>query len=301
MSPRRPPGRRSLLAHSLARRPPRRRGFQSEGWAESLARARAFATFLHFLFHRPPKRREEGKGKKNVDRDEGVEEVKLGVRAGKSGEGENKWWKMGWKPPQTVIPAGGDRGWGGRVGVGERERVAGQETSSADEVIGLKIKRWRHLKPIPVNELSGARGERRRQARAGRGAGAPGGAAHRPPLSARPREAAAREAPGGGRGSRSRPTDRRSAPRQSPAARAGRSPAVSAACCARARFSSLRVRGPRARVRSPPARSRGCRSLNPPRSCNEITVIRVWGRRLIRRFWNPKSRALLLRGKSQVL
>lgn len=39
---------------SLAR-PPRRRGFSSEGWAESLARARAFATFLHFLFHRPPK------------------------------------------------------------------------------------------------------------------------------------------------------------------------------------------------------------------------------------------------------
>lgn len=38
---------------SLAR-PPRRRGFSSEGWAESLARARAFATFLHFLFHRPP-------------------------------------------------------------------------------------------------------------------------------------------------------------------------------------------------------------------------------------------------------
>lgn len=130
----------------------------------------------------------------------------MGVRAGKSGEGENKWWKMRWKPPQTVIPAGGDRG--GRVGVGERERVAGQETSSADEVIGLKIKRWRHLKPIPVNELSGARGERRRQARAGRGAGAPGGAARRPPLSARPREAAAREAPGGGRGSRSRSTDR---------------------------------------------------------------------------------------------
>lgn len=97
---------------------------------------------------------------------------------------------------------------GGRVGVGERERVAGQETSSADEVIGLKIKRWRHLKPIPVNELSGARGERRRQARAGRGAGAPGGAARRPPLSARPRVAAAREAPSGGRGSRSRPTVR---------------------------------------------------------------------------------------------
>lgn len=44
-------------------------------------------------------------------------------------------------------------------GWGERERVAGQETSSADEVIGLKIKRWRHLKPIPVNELSGARGK----------------------------------------------------------------------------------------------------------------------------------------------
>lgn len=43
----------------------------------------------------------------------------MGVRAGKSGEGENKWWKMGWKPPQTVIPAGGDRGgqgggWGKR-------------------------------------------------------------------------------------------------------------------------------------------------------------------------------------------
>lgn len=47
---------------SLAR-PPRCRGFSSEGWAESLARARAFATFLHFLFHRPPK------GEKNVDRD----------------------------------------------------------------------------------------------------------------------------------------------------------------------------------------------------------------------------------------
>lgn len=44
-------------------------------------------------------------------------------------------------------------------GWGERERVAGQETSSADEVIGLKIKRWRHLKPIPVNELSGAPGK----------------------------------------------------------------------------------------------------------------------------------------------
>lgn len=53
---------------SLAR-PPRRRGFSSEGWAESLARARAFATFLHFLFHRPPK------GGKNVDRDEEVEET----------------------------------------------------------------------------------------------------------------------------------------------------------------------------------------------------------------------------------
>lgn len=60
-SPARPPARPSL-AHSLAR-PPRRRGFYSEGWAESLARARAFATFLHFLFHRPPKRR-EGKGEK---------------------------------------------------------------------------------------------------------------------------------------------------------------------------------------------------------------------------------------------
>lgn len=190
----------------------------------------------------------------------------MGVRAGKSGEGENKWWKMRWKPPQTVIPAGGDRG--GRVGVGERERVAGQETSSADEVIGLKIKRWRHLKPIPVNELSGARGERRRQARAGRGAGAPGGAARRPPLSARPREAAAREAPGGGRGSRSRSTDRPSARRQSPAARAGRSPAVSTACCARARVRAPRRSGFAALERGsavrPPARPpAGGRSLNP--------------------------------------
>lgn len=72
---------------SLAR-PPRRRGFSSEGWAESLARARAFATFLHFLFHRPPK------GGKNVDRDEEVE-VKLGGPRGKSGEGEGKWLEVG--------------------------------------------------------------------------------------------------------------------------------------------------------------------------------------------------------------
>lgn len=67
-SPARPPARPSLarsLTHSLAR-PPRRRGFHSEGWAESLARARAFATFLHFLFYRPPKRREEGKGEKKM-------------------------------------------------------------------------------------------------------------------------------------------------------------------------------------------------------------------------------------------
>lgn len=189
------------------------------------------------------------------------------------------------------------------MGVGERERVAGQETSSADEVIGLKIKRWRHLKPIPVNELSGARGERRRQARAGRGAGAPGGAARRPPLSARPREAAAREAPGGGRGSRSRSTDRplRGRARRRAQVARPRSRLLAAPARARARFSSLRVRGPRARVRSPPARARGGRSLNPPRSCNKITVIRIRGRRLVRRFWNPKSRSLLLRGKSQVL
>lgn len=102
-------------------------------------------------------------------------------------------------------PPNGDtrrRGRGGRVGVGERERVAGQETSSADEVIGLKIKRWRHLKPIPVNELSGARGERRRQARAGRGAGAPGGASQR---------SSPRGGRSGGSGRRARvtfPTDR---------------------------------------------------------------------------------------------
>lgn len=120
-------------------------------------------------------------------------------------------------PPQKknpVTPAGGDRG--GRVGVGERERVAGQETSSADEVIGLKIKRWRHLKPIPVNELSGARGGKEETGEGRAGGGGAGGRAGprlarplaRPPLGARPREPAAREAAGGGRGSRSRPTRR---------------------------------------------------------------------------------------------
>lgn len=61
-SPARPPARPSL-AHSLAR-PPRRHGFYSEGWAESLARARAFATFLHFLFHRPPEKERRERGKK---------------------------------------------------------------------------------------------------------------------------------------------------------------------------------------------------------------------------------------------
>lgn len=60
-------------------------------------------------------------------------------------------------PPHETHERGAEAG--GRGGVGGRERVAGQETSSADEVIGLKIKRWRHLKPIPVNELSGAPGK----------------------------------------------------------------------------------------------------------------------------------------------
>jgi hypothetical protein len=72
------------------------------------------------------------------------------------------------------------------VGVGERERVAGQETSSADEVIGLKIKRWRHLKPIPVNELSGARGGKEETGEGGAGGGV-GGRGLRPrPRIARP-------------------------------------------------------------------------------------------------------------------
>lgn len=159
--------------------------------------------------------------------------------------------------PQTVIPAGGDRG--GRVGVGERERVAGQETSSADEVIGLKIKRWRHLKPIPVNELSGARGERRRQARAGRGAGAPGGAARRPPLSARPREAAAREAPGGGRRSRSRSTHRPTVRSEAEPGGARRSLARGLGCLLRARARVPRHSGFAALERGstvrPPARA----------------------------------------------
>ena len=63
-------------------------------------------------------------------------------------------------PPNSDTQKEGERrGVGGVGGWGERERVAGQETSSADEVIGLKIKRWRHLKPIPVNELSGAPGK----------------------------------------------------------------------------------------------------------------------------------------------
>lgn len=58
-------------------------------------------------------------------------------------------------------------------------------------------------------------GERRRQARAGRGAGAPGGAARRPPLGARPREPEAPEAPGGGLGSSG------ATGRKNPAPRAG--------------------------------------------------------------------------------
>lgn len=193
------------------------------------------------------------------------------------------------------------------MGVGERERVAGQETSSADEVIGLKIKRWRHLKPIPVNELSGARGERRRQARAGRGAGAPGGAARRPPLSARPREAAAREAPGGGRGSRSRSTDRplggRARRRAQVARPQSRLLAAPARACALLVAPGSRPSSAGPQSARPPARPpvRWGSLPKPPRSCNEITVIRAWGRRLVRRFWNSKSRALLLRGKSQVL
>lgn len=92
-------------------------------------------------------------------------------------------------------------------GWGKRERVAGQETSSADEVIGLKIKRWRHLKPIPVNELSGAPGGKEETARAGRWA--PGGAARPPahPAAARARSAAPRPVPAtrGGVASRSVP------------------------------------------------------------------------------------------------
>lgn len=68
-------------------------------------------------------------------------------------------------------------GWGW----GKRERVAGQETSSADEVIGLKIKRWRHLKPIPVNELSGAPGKG--GDRRGQGGGRRAGPRARPPKS----------------------------------------------------------------------------------------------------------------------
>lgn len=73
-------------------------------------------------------------------------------------------------------------------GWGERERVAGQETSSADEVIGLKIKRWRHLKPIPVNELSGAPGKG--GDRRGQGGGRRAGPRARPPIPRPPGSAA---------------------------------------------------------------------------------------------------------------
>lgn len=73
-------------------------------------------------------------------------------------------------------------------GWGERERVAGQETSSADEVIGLKIKRWRHLKPIPVNELSGARGKG--GDRRGQGGGRRAGLRARPPIPRPPKPGA---------------------------------------------------------------------------------------------------------------
>lgn len=159
------------------------------------------------------------------------------------------------------------RGRGDRVGVGERERVAGQETSSADEVIGLKIKRWRHLKPIPVNELSGARGgkEETGEGRAG------GGGAGRGRASPAPQRSSPRGGRSGGSGRRARvtfPTDRATdGPLRGRARRralVARPRSRLLAARARARFSSLRVRGPRARVRSPPARSRGGRSLNPP-------------------------------------
>lgn len=92
---------------------------------------------------------------------------------------------------------------GGVGGWGERERVAGQETSSADEVIGLKIKRWRHLKPIPVNELSGAPGKG--GDRRGQGGGRRAGPRARPPIP-RPPEPGARPRAPFGRSGRGRVT-----------------------------------------------------------------------------------------------
>lgn len=104
---------------------------------------------------------------------------------------------------------------GGGEGVGgKRERVAGQETSSADEVIGLKIKRWRHLKPIPVNELSGARGKG--GDRRGQGGGRRAGPrAARPPIPRPPEPPRAR----GGSGHVPPPSS--AAPKQVPLAPLG--------------------------------------------------------------------------------
>ena len=82
----------------------------------------------------------------------------MGGAAG-AGRGDDSRWKTDQSPPNRDTQKEGERRGGGGGGGGKRERVAGQETSSADEVIGLKIKRWRHLKPIPVNELSGAPGK----------------------------------------------------------------------------------------------------------------------------------------------
>lgn len=136
-------------------------------------------------------------------------------------------------------------------GWGERERVAGQETSSADEVIGLKIKRWRHLKPIPVNELSGAPGKG--GDRRGQGGGRRAGPRARPPIP-RPPGSAARlgalaSAARGGVGSRSVPEF-------------GDSQAGSAGAAGRSRGCPRRPpRGfllPRPRARQPRPRARVC-------------------------------------------
>lgn len=116
-------------------------------------------------------------------------------------------WKTDQSPPapnRDTQKEGKGGGWGGVGGWGERERVAGQETSSADEVIGLKIKRWRHLKPIPVNELSGAPGKG--GDRRGQGGGRRAGPCARP----NPERGSA---PGRGRSGRGRVTFRSGARR----------------------------------------------------------------------------------------
>lgn len=111
-----------------------------------------------------------------------------GCRRGKSPPPRRDpgWWVGGW-----WMGWGAAAGWG--AGASPEFRVFAwfrKKLQAADEVIGLKIKRWRHLKPIPVNELTQQRGapgkggdglRRAGQGRAGRGA-VGGGRGARPPM-----------------------------------------------------------------------------------------------------------------------